>query len=397
MKSKLKALLKSNRICYLIYFYIGSIVLKIVGVFIKTNPKQIMFVSYGGKFTDSPVNIYNYLIKHDKFKDYKLIWALTNPKDYPQIDITVTIDTPKFYIEAIRSGLWITNSSVSRGLNFKKRKTKYVNFVHGVTAMKRNGVDIKSKKKTFINGFKEKFNVIYVQGINDIELLSQAWERPKKEFLNLGLPRNDLLVNYGKSSIKILKDKFNIPNNKQVILYAPTFREESRDKNNYNFLKLPFNLDYLYKELSEQFILILTAHYEIHSYDKSVNNNDFLINALHYPEINDLLLISDILITDYSSVSFDYSILERPILCYSKDYDVYKQKRGFYIDPKEIFNHGVINNEKELINIINNMNYEKESEYTKKYIKEKYLINIDGKSTERIVENIYKNYLNEQK
>ena len=117
-------------------------------------------------------------------------------------------------------------------------------------------------------------------------------------------------------------------------------------------------------------------------------DDPFVINAFDYPYINDLLIVSDILISDYSSVVFDYSILERPILCFGYDYDLYMKERGTYTDLNKLFYDGVVKDQNKLIEIIKNIDYKKECSHTKK-IKNEYLLNIEN-SVEKAVEEIFK-------
>ena len=98
-----------------------------------------------------------------------------------------------------------------------------------------------------------------------------------------------------------------------------------------------------------------------------------MINAFKYPELNDLIKVADILISDYSSIVFDYAILERPILCYGYDYDSYIAERGVYTDLDKLFSHGVLRTEDALLQAITQMNYDAECAYTRKHIKEEYI------------------------
>lgn len=104
-------------------------------------------------------------------------------------------------------------------------------------------------------------------------------------------------------------------------------------------------------------------------------------------------MISDILISDYSSVVWDYSILERPILCFAYDYDTYMSKRGTYADLNQIFFGGIIKTQEELIDRIKNMKIEDYIEHTKK-IKQEYIIEEEN-ATEKVAQIIFKEKNNE--
>ena len=115
----------------------------------------------------------------------------------------------------------------------------------------------------------------------------------------------------------------------------------------------------------------------------------FVINAFQYPVLNDLIKVSDILISDYSSIVFDYSIMERPIFCYGYDYDTYSAERGLYTDLDTLFSHGVLRTEDEVLNAIQEINYERECEYTRSHIKHEYIATY-GDAAEKAIQIIFK-------
>lgn len=96
------------------------------------------------------------------------------------------------------------------------------------------------------------------------------------------------------------------------------------------------------------------------------------------------------MISDYSSVVFDYSILERPIFCYGYDYESYMKDRGVYTDLDCLFSHGIIRKEDDLLNAILKIDYDKESLYTKRHIKEEYIAAY-GDASRKALEIIFKN------
>ena len=152
MRNKVRNILKSSSLIYNLYFYIISFGLKIVGLFVKTDSNLVLFVSYSGrKYDDSPKVLYEYMKKDNKYSNYKLVWAFENPDNYLEVPDSqkIKIDTFKYYVTALKAGYWITNSSVTRGLRFKKKKTKYVIFQHGTVGIKKLGNDIEKGNKSF--------------------------------------------------------------------------------------------------------------------------------------------------------------------------------------------------------------------------------------------------------
>ena len=112
---------------------------------------------------------------------------------------------------------------------------------------------------------------------------------------------------------------------------------------------------------------------------------DNIIDLSDYDNINDILLITDMLITDYSSVVFEYSLLEKPIIFYSPDRDLYKEERDFYYEYESFVPGPIISNTDELIKEINNKDFDKNKVIE---FKEKFFDNLDGNSSKRFIEEI---------
>lgn len=391
MVGELKRMIKSSKFLYVLYFAIFSTFLKLLGLFVKTDERLILFVVYGGqRYDDSPRFVYEYMKTHKRYNKFIYVWAFIKPDEIEgDIRYKIKIDTLKYFITALKAKYWVTNSSVSRGLDFKKRDTVNVMFPHGITGIKYVGNDLEGDNKSFVSKSKKKeADIIALGGKNELNIIRRVWNINGAKIIKKGLPRNDELVNWKIADVEALKKKLNIAQGKKVILYAPTFREYNKDSQLFNYLKPPFNFDYWYKELGDKYVLLFTAHYEVAKLLNFPENHPFVVNAFKYPRINDLMLISDILISDYSSIIFDYSILERPILSYAYDYELYKRERGIYDGYENMFMRGIFKKEKEIVAYIKMINYEEECIHTKKYIKDKYVI-ANGRSTEECVRHIF--------
>lgn len=389
MKSRIKAFVKNNKLVYAAYFYVGSFLLRVLGLFIKTDPNLVLFISYGGqKYDDSPRVVYEYLKKSPVSAGHRLVWAFIAPEQFPQVLDKVRVDTLAYYITALRAGIWITNSSASRGLNFKKEQTRNYMFQHGMAGIKKIGADIQSSDKAFKIGFEEHFDAIFVEGKKEIPLLVQAWGKNPEVFRTTGLPRNDDLATVTDEEIRSIKARLGIPANKKVILYAPTFREFSRADDGRNALGIPIDFKKWEAALGEAYVMLITAHYEVAKLLDELPKNDFVINAFKYPVLNDLIKVSDILISDYSSIVFDYAIMERPILCYGYDYDSYAVERGVYTNLEELFYDGVLRTEDALLDAVIDLDYNAQCAYTREKIKDEYLASY-GDAARKAVEIIF--------
>ena len=357
MKAIIKNFIKTNKTVYNLYYFWGNFFLKLLRVFFKPDHNSILFVSYGGKmFDDSPRAIYEYMINNPKTAEMKYYWAFIEPDKFDiPVGEKIRIDTLKYFIVALKSKIWVTNSEVGRGLKFKNMGIFCLNTWHG-TPIKKIGRDAHYIDQNSGFGSKDASNadIVLAQGEFDANILARLFNIDRDKVRIIGLPRNDVLANSSSQIKSLMKSKLGIGNDKKVILYAPTYREFTRDKKLDSVIAPPVNFDLWRKMLSDKYVILFRAHYET---AKILNINfdhykEFVYNMSDYPILNDLMLASDLLVSDYSSIFFDYSILGRPMLCFAYDYDQYCNNRGLYIDLQTEFPGGVIKTESELLSRI---------------------------------------------
>ncbi|MFX1588651.1 MAG: CDP-glycerol glycerophosphotransferase family protein, partial [Promethearchaeota archaeon] len=218
---------------------------------------------------------------------------------------------------------------------------------------------------------------------NEHRILSSAFKVPIDKILALGYPRNDILFNEDKNFINDLKQKYQIPEDiERVILYCPTFR----DDHSLMFSISMKDLNELEKLLREKKLLfLLKGHYFV----QNVNFDEYK-NIKIVPkesDIQELYIITDILITDYSSTMLDFSLLNRPILLFPYDFDEYKKVRGMYYNLEDIAPGPLIFTFQELINNIRDIeDINKKYEHKRNLIKERFNKYLDGKTSERILD-----------
>lgn len=367
--NRIKMLLKGNKFFYNLYSALFGFILNICNIFIKVDNRIILFNCFGGKkFDDSPKAIYEYMLKNKKYDKYKIYWAFDDINKYtlPR-GIKIKNNSINFFYIALKARYWITNSSMERGLKFKNKETFYINTWHG-TSIKKLINDQENLKFCFKVS---KADVYFAQSRYDVDTFSSAFGVDKKKIVLAGLPRNDELVNsISENDINAIKQRLQLPLEKKIILYMPTFRDFDKDKNG-NYIKPPIDISKWKQKLGNEYVLLFRAHYEI-SKILGIGFDDFTYNVSDYEHLNDLLKIADILVSDYSSVMFDYSILEGPIYSFAYDYDRYVEKRGCYIDITTELPNGICRNEDELIDKIINCNYDEQVLKTRRF-KEKYI------------------------
>ncbi len=267
-------------------------------------------------------------------------------------------------------------------------ETTVIQLWHAVGAFKKFGLstvtdDNLRELETKISG---KLDYVIVSSKNVVPFYKEAFGVAEEKVLALGIPRTDFYFqNNSVEYVKHIKNKFGrlYPEikNKKIVLYAPTFRNKvSIDKD----IVKNFNVDLFTEELDE-YCLMVRLHPQINHAEFSYSD---LINVTDYPDEKELLILADILITDYSSIMIEYALLNKPIIFYPYDYEYYiREERGFYFDYWESLPGPIACTPQELIKIIkeNTYDFDKIKEFVK--LEFDYL---DGKSTQRVINHIIK-------
>ena len=337
-----------------------SLVFRVWGLFIPVDDHLVIFVSFMGVgFNDSPKAIYDYLINHPEYKDYRFIWAFEHPEKHSEIN-TVKIDTFEYFKTALKAKYWITNTNIERGLKFKKKNQVYLNTWHGI-ALKHIGNDCPGRKDF---NFKNVDHLV-VSGNYDEKVWESAFNADPASYLKCGMPRNEELWLATEEQKQVMRGKLAIPADKKVILYAPTWRDSTDGGKSYE-IKPPVHFDLWKKELGDEYVVLFRAHHQTTKV-LGVKYDEFVRDASDYPAVNDLMIASDMLITDYSAIAFDYSVLCKPLFCYAYDYDSYLSERGTYFDIDEKYPNKSCRTEEELLSRIKNIDYDIECSNTRRF------------------------------
>jgi CDP-glycerol glycerophosphotransferase len=211
--------------------------------------------------------------------------------------------------------------------------------------------------------------------------------------LNTVYPRNDILYSIDRDQIAaIIRRNLGIPKDKKTILYAPTWRDdEFYGKGKYKF-KLHLNLELMKRELKDDYVILIRTHYFIADSIDVSDLSGFAYNVSKYDDISELYLISDILITDYSSVFFDFANLKRPMLFFTYDLEKYRDVlRGFYIDIEKEVPGPLVFTSEEVIDAINNID-SVAKRYKEKYEEfyNKFCGWEDGQASKKVVESVFR-------
>lgn len=373
----------------------------------KMDDKTILFEAFGGRnYTCSPKAIYEKMLTMKEFKDYTFVWSFIDPSKHEvkkDKRLKIIKSKSKEYYKYISiSKYWIVNSIIEEGIT-KKKDQVYVQCWHG-TPLKRlrydivvNGASLNSveeiRKRNDIDA--KKFDYFISPSKYCTEKFTSAFNLKALGKENIiieeGYPRNDFLFNKTKKDIDAIKKKLSLPLDKKVIFYLPTFRDNQHTSGVGYTYKLGIDFDSLKKKFSKEYVILFSPHYFIENSIDLTKYKGFIYNVARYDEINELYLVSDIIMTDYSSVFFDYANLKRPMLFYMYDIDDYKGNlRDFYISLDELPGP-IAKTQDELENNLKNIDkeFKKNKEKYEKF-NEKYNYLDDGNASERVIKVIFK-------
>jgi CDP-glycerol glycerophosphotransferase len=352
------------------------------GLFVKTDDKMVLFSALGRRYNDSPKAIYEYMLQQPRFKGYRLVWALEDLNtDIPGHPIKVKADSMQYFRASLKARYWITSVNIERGLRYKKKSCIYLNTWHGVS-LNAVGNGVPGRKDFDFSHL----NFFCYESDWNKRILMQSFKIPEHLMLASGLPRNDVLYHVDKNKVMALKKKMGLPLDKKIILYAPTWRDSNDQGKTYS-LKPPIHLDKWEERLKDEYVLLFRTHHYTTCL-LGVQFNDFVRDYSFYPDINDLFMVSDLLISDYSSCITDYSILERPVICFAYDYDTYSKQRGVNIDFRKEMPGGIQSTEDEVLDRILTMDTEEECRKTREMLKDKFTY-IGGHATEICVNAVF--------
>lgn len=372
--------------------------------FTKLSVKEnyVVFESFLGKnYSDSPKYIYEYMVNEEL--PFKYIWIFNDKKKkIPGNAKIIKRFSLAYYYYIAKSKYWVNN--MRQPLHYiKKDGQVFLETWHG-TPLKKLVFDMKdvysANPRYKQNFYKQSRAWDYLISPNQYssEIFRRAFKF-EKEMLEFGYPRNDpLYASDREMRAEKIKEQLGIPKDKKVILYAPTWRDdEFYEPGKYKF-DLKLDLRKMKKELGKDYVVALRMHYFIADDLNLEGAEGFAFNLSKYDDIADLYIISDILITDYSSVFFDYANLKRPILFYAYDLHKYRdQLRGFYIDYEKEIPGPILKTSDEIIDAIKNIEQIQKS-YASLYndFYKKFCSWHDGQASKKIVEKVFLEDMNQK-
>ena len=327
-----------KKFCKKIKYVIKKLFVGILEVPIfKIDNKKIVFDNFNGKgFGCNPKYIALELIKENI--DCKMIWLVNDLNTEMPCEIKkVKYGSFRSYFELATAKIWIDNVRNYKGIE-KKKEQFYLQTWHASIGLKKCEADIENLlSPNYVSEAKNDGQITDLM-ISDSKFVTNVfksafwYDGPIKE---IGFPRNDILNNCSYEIKKKIYDFYKIDYFKKIAIYAPTFRK------NVNLEYFSFDFErcchILKKKFNEDFVLFIRLHPNDVEHSKQIIENENIINVTLYPDVQELLSVSSLGITDYSSVAFDLAVGGKPVFLLCKDYDNFISKeRDLFFDMYEL-------------------------------------------------------------
>ena len=294
--------------------------------------KKIVFESYNGRqYSDNPRAICEKM--HDLFPEYELVWGMSDrTENVPDYVRTVDVNSWKYRVECATAFAFVNNEGMKQ-YHYKRKGQLFIQTWHGDRGFKKILFDslaargISSKEYGFAD---EYLTDLFVLGSDYAENRIKTAFRYSGKTIKTGCPRNDCLLD-PQNSDKV-REKIGIGKDRKILLYAPTLRRNSK------VVQAKIDLNETLKHFSQRggdWVCLIRAHPKSLGVDIGADSN--IIDVSKYPDMSDLLMVSDALITDYSSCAGDFILRRKPLILAQFDLEQYMEEdRTFHVDINEI-------------------------------------------------------------
>lgn len=339
---------------------IKEAILRLIFCILKIIPihkDKILFINYSGKgYGDNSKYIHEQLVK----KNVKCYWALNNLSDKMPDDIVKVKNKSALYFYHLFTSKIIINNSRFPGYIRTRKRQYYIQTWHGDLQLKKIEWDAED---VLDYGYRRAMKTdtaitdLMLSNSDHFTKICREAFRYSGEVMEVGSPRNDILLDRPKNVASRVRLYFGIKENENILLYAPTFREDYKHD--------PYDIDFdklknkLLQVTGKEWRILIKLHPKIKDPRQLIKENKNTIDANGYVDIQELIISCDLLITDYSSVMFDAMIAEKPVIIYAKDADDYINTRGCYFSLSELPFLTVKNN--------SDLNTNLNSDFLKKY------------------------------
>lgn len=294
---------------------------------------RVSFISFSGRqYSDSPRRISEMLL--ETHPEIQQVWAFEHPEAFSFLREkgirTVKYKSLRYLYYVMTSKVYVDNAEFWSALKFRPNQMVLETW-HGGGAYKRVGADrpdINAREQQHAVEKMNKITLFLSSSRSFTDFVIRGSYRYHGEVLECGLPRNDCLLHPDPQVSQTTRARLQIPKDAKVLLYAPTFRNShGLEHYNVDFPRLKAALE---KRFGGEWVILLRMHYYLSDQVMKLAQQDFLYDCTRYPDMQELLLSSDVLLTDYSSSMWDFSLMNRPCFLYVTDLDAYQGERDFY-------------------------------------------------------------------
>jgi CDP-glycerol glycerophosphotransferase len=362
---------------------------------LPADPNRVVFESgVGRQYADSPRYVYEELVRRGS--TLKKVWAYPSKIHTADPDTTsVARLSPGYYYHLGRAKYWVNNQNFPHYI-VRRPEGVYLQTWHG-TPLKRMLHDLDtihgrdSGYEDRVTKAAQQWSVLASPSPFATDVMRSAFHYDG-QVIELGYPRNDVFFRTDATAVAAgVRRRLGIPADKKVVLYAPTFRDNQGVGNRFSFT-LPFDLARFHEVMGDDVVLLLRMHVLVRrGLNIPAELASTILDVSGYPEIQELYLASDVLVTDYSSVFFDFATLRRPMVFFAYDLESYRDDlRGFYLDYETDLPGPVVTSEDALYDAL--LSLERvQKEYSGRYdaFLERFSPMDDGHAAERVVDEVF--------
>lgn len=315
-----------------VFYKLWRNVLWLLLSFLPKNPRKAVCQSfYGRGYSDSPKAVAEAL----RSRGWKVYWTVKGPEEaasLPDGVLPVKVDSPRAIYHLCTAGVWVDNAR-KWAYTQKRGRQLYVQTWHGFPLKRIEGDAADALPPDYLKAAKKDSQMADLF-ISDSRFLTEIYRRAfwyEGEILECGFPRNDLLTEDHPELVEKVRKALELPPGKKLLLYAPTFRKDMELS--------AYDVDYrrcvdaLSRRFGGEWLILARLHPNIAEKARELGLDPNLVrNASEYPDIQELYLASDALLTDYSSVMFDFLQTGRPCFLYVNDLQAYRDDRNFTFD-----------------------------------------------------------------
>ncbi|MET7369852.1 CDP-glycerol glycerophosphotransferase family protein [Streptomyces sp. NPDC005566] len=320
---------------------------------------SVVFESHMGTcYGDSPRAIHEEV--RGRGLPLRCVWSYESSPDGFPADARLVRRWSWRYLWALaRAEYWVDNQGFPQSLS-KPARTTYLQTWHG-SAYKRMGFDEtrvrlqNAPQRERLQEAVHRFDHFLVRSEHDVRTLAAAYRLPEEVLLRTGYPRNDVLVAArardeaeGRLPRPALAGELGLPDHRKVVLYAPTFRGGPGKRKRRRLL---LDAARFAERFGDEYTLLVRAHY-LDAASLPVCPPGTVVDVSGHHDVSELLALADVLVTDYSSIMFDYALLDRPVVLFAPDLDAYAAERGSYFDLRAKAPGPVVETEDELFGVL---------------------------------------------